>query len=102
MRYLQLPLLVLQRVFELCDAPVFLLQLRVSVCLALPQRSFFSLQLRATFLKGTAKVLQQRVERLNMSPSQLPKTCLFLCTHTHVHVLDHADLVVFLGDLSVL
>lgn len=60
--YLQLLLLVLQRAFELRDAPVFFLHHTVSLCLALLQSGFFSLKLRAGFLKGTAQVLRHRDE----------------------------------------
>lgn len=58
--YLQLSLLVLQRAFELCDAPVLFLHHSVFLCLALLQSGFFGLKLRVSFLQGTAQVLQHR------------------------------------------
>lgn len=58
--YLELLLLVLQGVFELCDALLLLLHHQLLLRLALLQRCFFSLQLTAGFLKGIAQILQQR------------------------------------------
>lgn len=101
-RYLQLLFLVLQRAFELHDAPLFFLHRSVPLCLTLLQSCFFSLKLRASFLKGTAQVLQHRDDRLHMLHNSFFKTYFKCLVYSHSHIRKHTNLVVFFSDLPVL